>query len=655
MKQTASAPSTFARFAPFLMITALVFVACHGSKSSVGSSANKGKVPSSYGTTGAISTQQARLNYVDRFKAIAIREMERTGVPASIKLAQGLLESDAGRSTLANQANNHFGVKCHSDWQGERFYKEDDDYDPVTKELLKSCFRVYKSPDASFIEHSEFLRDPRKVARYGWLFQLPKTDYVAWANGLEKSGYATASDYSEKLIKLIEDYQLAQFDGYTAAEVPMPGTRPQAKPTNNRPSDNFPVNGNQPAYTPPSSGGSKPTYGSTDPNQLPYFDPSNPNATPSSPQSGDNYTTANGGFVPPPPADMSGSRNDVKYVRALSGQTLYEVAGKNGVRVETLQSYNEEVGDPNRPLAHGLVLYTQKKRNAWHGADKKYVVKDCETMYDISQKFGIKLSKLYSKNEMRDGEQPQVGEKLLLRRGWFQGADKPALRDTFGEWKRCVVPVNGGKPQMSTPVSRPGSSPNNVFDTEMSPNSGQPAAPSSSMNYPPPVPQPNYQSGSSSYPQTTYPQTTTSYPTTTTEYPSTSYPTTTTEYPSTTYPTTTTEYPSTTYPTTTTEYPSSTTASPSYPTYPSRPATSYPSSTTSAKPKPTTPAPAPRPTTPAPTAAPKPSGAGQFHTVMPKETLWGLSQKYKTTVDALKKLNNMADNNLQIGQQLRVK
>ncbi|MDZ7880346.1 MAG: glucosaminidase domain-containing protein [Saprospiraceae bacterium] len=612
-----------------------IFAACHSSKNA-STSSNKSNVPTSYGTTATTTNQQARLNYVDRFKAIAVREMERTGVPASIKLAQGLLESDAGRSTLANQANNHFGVKCHSDWQGGRYYKEDDDYDPVTKELLKSCFRVYKNADESFVAHSEFLRDPRKAARYGWLFQLPKTDYMAWAHGLEKSGYATASDYSEKLIKIIEDYQLVQFDGLTSGELPMAGTKPSS---NNRPNDNFPTNGNQPAYTPPSGGGNRPT----DPNQLPYFDPNNPSgstASNGSTNSG-NGNEGSGTYVQPMP-DMAGIRNDVKYIRAISGQNLYEVAGKSGLRLENLQKFNEEVGNPKEPLAHGLVLYTQKKRNSWHGESKYHTVKDCETMYDISQKYAVKLSKLYSKNEMRDGEQPQIGERILLRRGWFQGTDKPALRDTFNEWRRCDVAADM-KPQMSTPVARPGSSPGNVFDADISPNGGQSSPSSGQVSYPPPVQQPNYQT------TTSYP--TTSYPTTTTEYPTTSYPTTTTteypttSYPTTSYPTTTTEYPTTSYPTTTT-------SSPSYPTYPSRPTTSYPST----KPKPSTASPAAKPSTaPKPTTAPAASATAQYHTVQPKETLWGLSQKYKLTVDALKKMNNMADNNLQIGQQLRVK
>lgn len=623
MKQKTSVHSAFARPAIFLLITALFFAACNPTKKATGNKASKGDIPTSYGTTGAVSNQQARLNYIDRFKAIAIREMERTGVPASIKLAQGLLESDAGRSTLANQANNHFGVKCHSSWQGERYYKEDDDYDPVTKELIKSCFRVYKNADESFVEHSEFLRDPRKVNRYGWLFQLQKNDYVGWANGLEKSGYATASDYSEKLIKIIEDYQLAQFDGYSSAEIPMTGTtKPSTNNNGNRPVDNFPVSGNQPTYTPPTSNNNRPTSGSSNPNELPYFDPNNPSgvATTTPQYNGNNNS---GGYVAPL-SDASGTRNDVKYVRASGGQTLYEVAGKNNVRVESLQEFNEEVGDANTALPHGTVLYTQKKRNSWRGKEKTHTVKDCETMYAIAQKYGIKLSKLYSKNEMREGEQPQVGEKLLLKRGWFQGADKPALRDTFGEWRRCN-PGSNGKPQMSSPVVRPGSNPNDVFGTEMSPTGSGQSSGQGTISYPPPVGQP-------SYPQTEYPSTTT-----TTEYPSTTTPT----YP--TYPTT--EYPSTT----TTTYPSSQPTT-TYPTYPSKPSTTtYPSQPS--KPRPTT----PTTTTPATKPIPQPTGAGQYHLVQPKETLWGLSQKYKTTVDALKKLNNMSDNNLQIGQQLRVK
>lgn len=149
--------------------------------------------------------------YVKRYSKIAMREMERSGVPASIKLAQGLLESDAGRSTLARSANNHFGIKCGGNWKGEEYYKEDDDYNSHGQ-LIKSCFRQYRNPEASFVAHSEFLRDPAKAFRYGFLFRLKPTDYKAWAKGLRRAGYATNPRYPELLISLIERYNLTQYD-----------------------------------------------------------------------------------------------------------------------------------------------------------------------------------------------------------------------------------------------------------------------------------------------------------------------------------------------------------------------------------------------------------------------------------------------------------
>ena len=157
------------------------------------------------------SQDQSRFDYIDRYKNIAIREMERAGIPASIKLAQGLLESNAGQSTLARKANNHFGIKCHKDWKGKTYYKEDDDYD-ANGNLIKSCFRGYKNAEASYVAHSEFLRDPKKTFRYGFLFRLDPTDYKAWSRGLKRAGYATSPTYAEKLIRIIETYQLMRYD-----------------------------------------------------------------------------------------------------------------------------------------------------------------------------------------------------------------------------------------------------------------------------------------------------------------------------------------------------------------------------------------------------------------------------------------------------------
>ena len=149
--------------------------------------------------------------YIERFKRIAMEEMERTGVPASIKLAQGILESNSGKSYLARTAKNHFGIKCGSNWKGDAVYREDDDYDDRGN-LTKSCFRRYHNADASYVAHSEFLRDPNKSFRYGFLFRLKPTDYKAWAQGLRKAGYATNPRYPELLITLIERHELDQYD-----------------------------------------------------------------------------------------------------------------------------------------------------------------------------------------------------------------------------------------------------------------------------------------------------------------------------------------------------------------------------------------------------------------------------------------------------------
>lgn len=138
--------------------------------------------------------------YVERYKGIAVREMNVYGIPASITLAQGLLESGNGNSSLAIQANNHFGIKCTSDWQGPSVLQDDDKVD--------DCFRSYANAEDSFRDHSQFLL--RK--RYETLFELDKNDYKGWAHGLKKAGYATNPKYGELLIGLIERYELQQYD-----------------------------------------------------------------------------------------------------------------------------------------------------------------------------------------------------------------------------------------------------------------------------------------------------------------------------------------------------------------------------------------------------------------------------------------------------------
>lgn len=163
-----------------------------------------------------LSNAQTELHrqYIERFYPIAVAEMERAGIPASIKLAQGILESGLGKSELATNANNHFGIKCGGNWVGEEYYLKDDDRDASGK-LIKSCFRVFDSPEESFIAHTEFLADPKKAFRYGPLFEFSNTDYRSWAYGLKDAGYATNPKYPDLLLSVIRNNNLDQYDKLT--------------------------------------------------------------------------------------------------------------------------------------------------------------------------------------------------------------------------------------------------------------------------------------------------------------------------------------------------------------------------------------------------------------------------------------------------------
>jgi hypothetical protein len=156
-------------------------------------------------------TDVSQLSYIQQYRDLAVRQMQSHGIPASIILAQGLLESNAGRSELATNANNQFGIKCGEYWTGRTYDKTDDDYD-VNGQLIPSCFRAYPSVEASFEDHSNFLSDPIRGYRYRPLFLLEATDYQGWAHGLQRVGYATSSGYAQQLIRLIERYNLHQYD-----------------------------------------------------------------------------------------------------------------------------------------------------------------------------------------------------------------------------------------------------------------------------------------------------------------------------------------------------------------------------------------------------------------------------------------------------------
>jgi len=155
--------------------------------------------------------------YIEKYKDLAIIEMERKGIPASIKLAQAILESQSGTSSFASNSNNHFGIKCKSTWTGNTYYHKDDDLDEHGT-LVPSCFRSYGSVIDSYVDHSNFLAD-RKY--YTKLWAIPTTDYKAWAHGLKSCGYATDPDYAEKLISIIEREELFRFDTMSSSELRM--------------------------------------------------------------------------------------------------------------------------------------------------------------------------------------------------------------------------------------------------------------------------------------------------------------------------------------------------------------------------------------------------------------------------------------------------
>lgn len=149
----------------------------------------------------AVSGQQARLDYIKKYQSLAIKEMNRSGIPASITMAQACLESGDGNSELARKSNNHFGIKCKSNWKGKKVYYDDD--------RKNECFRKYKTVEESYDDHTNFLSNN---PRYSFLFDLDPTDYRAWAAGLKKAGYATAHHYDKTLIKIIEDFKLYRLD-----------------------------------------------------------------------------------------------------------------------------------------------------------------------------------------------------------------------------------------------------------------------------------------------------------------------------------------------------------------------------------------------------------------------------------------------------------
>lgn len=330
------------------------------------------------------------LEYIDKYKEIAVTEMHANGVPASIKMAQAILESNCGKSDLAISANNHFGIKCGSTWTGETFYKKDDDRDRQGR-LRPSCFRVFSSAEESFRAHSQFLRDPKKEYRYGHLFTIEKTDYKSWAWGLKKSGYATNPAYANLLIRIIEQYALYAFDYYEENNIKYVDAKDvvvQAKP----------VKTHEKLTTPSKT---------TTVNNTKSTNPSDKVAI----KSDQIYV------------------NDRKAVLLQAHESLADIADKYDVSIEKLEGYNEFFLDEKQYQSEGSFVYLEKKSRKYRGSSEYHIVKEGEDLLSIAQKYGLRLSTIERKNKLSYSMIPLPGQRIKLKGKSVPASEIPLTYD----------------------------------------------------------------------------------------------------------------------------------------------------------------------------------------------------------------------------------
>ena len=295
--------------------------------------------------------------YIQTYKDIAMREMRDHKIPASITLAQGLLESGAGNSALAREAKNHFGIKCHKGWTGKTYYMDDDAKD--------ECFRKYKNAEESFRDHSEFLRGR---SRYAALFDLEITDYRGWAKGLKAAGYATNPKYAQLLIDRIELYDLTKYDkialGLMADDNQLPDIAPEDELL-------------ELAYSP------------TNRAAFELVD-----------------MTADKRFIY--------ENNGVRFVYAKEGETPEQLAKEFGVKFKKFCDYNL-LKRPDEMVFHsGDVVYLAKLKNKnWKA--KKHTVEEGETLRDIGLRYAVKPNRILKMNGLKEGERVSKGQVLWLR------------------------------------------------------------------------------------------------------------------------------------------------------------------------------------------------------------------------------------------------
>ena len=291
---------------------------------------------------------EAYLTYIDKYRKVAVEQMRKYNIPASITLAQGLLESDAGRSMLAVEGNNHFGIKCHNDWNGRTMYYDDD--------RQGECFRRYGSAQLSFEDHSLFLTGK---SRYASLFNLRPTDYKGWARGLKAAGYATNPQYAEKLINIIELYDLNRFDRTIRDGDGIQGVA---------------------AYE-------------------------------SSPDSKDRKSVRD--YYTELTTHQPYISNGLLYVYLGDDETLKDIAHEFRTTAARLRNVNEI---KNRYVPEpGSIIYLEKKKCKAAAGFELHTVGPDDSLWSISQLYGVRLKCLLRKNRMDMGDSLAVGMELRLR------------------------------------------------------------------------------------------------------------------------------------------------------------------------------------------------------------------------------------------------
>ena len=348
--------------------------------------------------------------YVEKYAALAIDEMYRSGVPASITLAQGLLESRYGLSELATKGNNHFGIKCHNNWQGGKVYHDDD--------AKGECFRKYDSPEESFRDHSDFLR---YRDRYKFLFDLEVNDYKGWAHGLKKAGYATDPAYPAKLIKLIEDYKLYKFDvapsdygNYEVNDVEVYVVK--EKPASKKAETHAKAAGKkEDRHADRKKDNKKDRKAKSQKTEDPA-----PRVIPESPTKAEAVKVLD--KAPDGEFSFSLSRqmyslNGVPFVYAASGDTYASLAKTFDLFPKEILKFNDLslTTDMNTRLQPGTLVYVQAKKKMAAKGIEKHVIEADDTLRGIAQRYGVKLESIYKMNAFDSSYVPREGDIIKLR------------------------------------------------------------------------------------------------------------------------------------------------------------------------------------------------------------------------------------------------